>query len=165
MHTYPAAEESVLTGARIALRVRGEKAVHYWILLEDEDARLSPPVIRRVGISTPGGTDTELDAAATAPTAPQQAALGLIFAHVLSWPPVADGGKLMLKNVANALHCTVSAVQERLDEVRARADREVSLRGTSRTDMEYLIPLVALGYVTPDAMSWEGHRRTYGHDR
>lgn len=134
----------VLADARVALRVLGAAGARHWVLLED-DSRLDPAL----PAAGAGSLWTEVDTPARALTAPQTEVLGVLFADLLAWPPVVGGEPRQLKQVARAVGVSLSGVQARLVEVRAKAARLGLAREVPLTDPEYVYVLVRAGYLSP----------------
>lgn len=134
----------VLADARVALRVLGAADARHWVLLED-DTRLEPAL--------PGAGAaslwTEVDTPARALTPPQTEVLAVLFADLLAWPPVVGGEPRQLKQVARTVGVSLSGVQARLTEVRAKAARLGLAREVPLTDPEYVYVLVRAGYLSP----------------
>jgi hypothetical protein len=126
----------------VALAVVGDPARRHWLLLQDASLAASDR-----GRST---LRTELRMMPRPLTAPQVEVVECMFGQLLSWPPVMRGEPLQLKQVARQIGVSVSGVQARLVEVRAKAQAVDALMHHVRlTDPAYIHALAAAGYLTP----------------
>jgi hypothetical protein len=124
----------------VAIRVLGTRAdARHEVLLEcDAYADLDPT-------PAPGPT-----AGAPPPrplTPAESAALEVVFAPNLAWPPGPSGEPLQLKQAARRLGVSASAVKVRLEGARTKAEGLGLERHVGVTDPAYLHVLVAAGYV------------------
>lgn len=144
---WQARPTELLPDSRVALRILGTSDREHWVLLESDDM---------VGFTTSGAltigqSASTIRATAVRPlTSAQLEAVTAVFADLLSWPPRASAAPNQLKQVARVLGVSVSAVQERLKAVVAKAATLGLSREVEMTDPEYLYVLVRAGYVNPD---------------
>lgn len=135
-----------LTDARVALRVLGDAAREHWVLLEDDSGGEDTGALSTRTIETAATVRAQV----VRPLTPAQLqAVALVFADLVAWPPVASGSPRQLKQVARALGLSVSAVQERLKAVVAKAVSLGLSREVDVTDPEYVYVLVRAGYLRP----------------
>jgi hypothetical protein len=142
--SWKASSLELLPAARVALRVLGSPNRAHWVLLEDDD-RLGaegPDSLRRT-------IATELEVPVRPLTKAQVEVLGCLFGGLLAWPPWLEAEPLQLKQVARRVGISVSAVQARLSEVRAKASALGLVRQVPLSDPEYLYVLVRAGYLRP----------------
>jgi hypothetical protein len=143
---WRARPEELLTDTHVGLRVLGEPAREHWILLQTtwsptEDLTNAPDPV----------TLSTIRSVAVRPiTTPQLEAVVLLFDEVLAWPPRPSAAPGQLKQVARQLGLSVSAVQERLKPVIARAVALGLSRDVEVTDPEYVHVLLRAGYLTVD---------------
>lgn len=131
---------------RVAVRVLGGAEREHWVLLEDDKTDQTPVETATLG--------TELAIAVRPLTPAQLQAVVLLFADQLAWPPVATAVPRQLKQVARTLGLSVSAIQERLKAVVAKAQSLGLSREVELTDPEYLYVLVRAGYLpTPPSLA------------
>ena len=128
-----AAPVELLRHEFVALRVVGHADRKHWLLLEGQQttALAGRPTVH-----------TEIRTPPRALTGPQLEVLGCLFGELLAWPPVVGSEPLQLKQVARQLGVSLSAVQARLVEVRAKAEWFGLARHAPLTDPEYLYALV-----------------------
>ncbi|MBK6872949.1 MAG: hypothetical protein IPJ14_14935 [Kineosporiaceae bacterium] len=143
MPSYLARPREVLSGSRVALRILGTGDARYWVLLEhdgpdDEQASARTSVL------------TDVDPTVRPLTKAQRDVVTALFCDLLSWPPVVPSEPRQLKQVARQIGISVSGVQARLHEVRAKAESLGLSRRVPLADPEYLYVLVRAGYLQPD---------------
>ncbi len=137
-HTAPA--DLTLGDPLVAIRLVGARkdAVHR-VLLEADDRAQKP--------SAPGETQ-EADPPRPLTDA-EEAALRIVFAETVSWPPPLNPDTTPLKQAAVRLGITQSGVRQRLDAARNKAVRLGFTPSTELTDPGYLHVLAAAGYLAP----------------
>jgi hypothetical protein len=139
---WKAQRHELLTHDRVALRVLGDAARRHWVLLERDGAR----VLTR---GAEGTVHTAMASPARPLTVPQHEVMHALFAELLAWPPKVPSEPRQLKQVAREMGISVSGVQARLQEVRAKAQTLGLSRQVTLTDPEYMYVLVRAGYLTP----------------
>jgi hypothetical protein len=144
---WQARPAELLTENRVALRILGTHDREHWVLLESDEL----VGFDTAGVRTIGQSASTIRATAVRPLTPAQLeAVVLLFAELLAWPPRASAAPGQLKQVARALGVSVSAVQERLKAVVAKAVTLGLSREVEVTDPEYVYVLVRAGYLGPD---------------
>lgn len=161
---YPWGQASQLAEGKVSvswpltgLRLRGEKELEHWVLLESPQVETSED-----GPTGSTNSITRLNERPLALTAPQVEALTCLFSDMLSWPPVAHAQPLQLKQAATRLGITTEAVQQRLRLARAKATELGLARYADLADPEYLYVLVRAGYLHPHVLPLSA-RRLPGH--
>jgi hypothetical protein len=121
----------------VALRIVGQTHRRHWLLMEDTNT--NPP-------SPMPTLRTELRTPPRPLTSSQVEVLECLFGELLAWPPIVGCEPLQLKQVARQIGVSMSAVQARLVEVRAKAEGLGLSRQVPLTDPEYLYVLVGAQY-------------------
>jgi hypothetical protein len=141
--SLPSRPVETVSWPRVALRVKGDRALCHLVLLDDSALSIA---------GRPSSQPSQLTETVDRPpplTVAQQEAVRVLFGDLLAWPPRNSAKPLQLKQVANKLKIGEEAVRRRLEGARRKA---VSL-GLSRmvplTDPEYLYVLVRAGYLQP----------------
>jgi hypothetical protein len=137
-HTAP--PDLTLGDPLVALRLVGARkdAVHR-VLLEAEDRAREP--LRQ-------GETQEADPPRPLTDA-EEAAVRMVFAEILRWPPPVSPITMPLKQAATRLGITASGVRQRLDAARHKAVRLGFTPSPELTDPGYLHALAAAGYLAP----------------
>lgn len=128
---------------RIAVRVRGDRDLCHWVLLDNPALSIAGRPTRR---------PSQLTESADRPlplTVAQQEAIRVLFGDLLAWPPRIPATPLQLKQVASKLQIGQEAVRRRLEEARHKAISLGLSRRVPLTDPEYLYVLVRAGYLRP----------------
>lgn len=152
-----------LTWPRIAVRlVTGSEAGatesrRHWLLLE-ADMVARAPAGARVPANSTGSTSRP--PALTELTPKQLAALKVVFADHLRWPPVLSAEARTLTAAGRKLGITESGVQARLDGPIEHAMALGLSRRVGATNPEYLYVLVRAGHLEPPTFE----RARYGLD-
>ena len=121
----------------VALRIVGHTDRRHWLLMEDSNSNPPAPMPT---------LRTELRTPPRPLTAPQVEVLECLFGKLLAWPPIMGCEPLQLKQVARQIGVSMSAVQARLVEARAKAEGLGLSRQVPLTDPEYLYVLVGAQY-------------------
>ncbi len=128
---------------RVAMRVLGKEASHYyWVLMETDAYRLPER-----GQGTTASTVTWLNEPPPHLTSAMEAAVTGIFAEFLAWPPVPLPAAAAQDRVGRQLGITQNAVQERLKPAVQRAQGLGLTTGASLNQADWLHLLVAQGYI------------------
>ena len=116
----------------------------YWVLVEDV-----LPVEPRIPLQR--SVVTVQNARPDALTAPQRAAVELIFAEHLAWPPLAAPLALTIDSAARRLGVSPTAVTQRLEGVRKKAYSLGMAQQYGVVDPEYVFALVAHRFLSSPA--------------
>lgn len=141
--SWMAQPRELLTAPRVALRVLGTSKLHHWIMLEDDGLGERSAEGRGSVL-----TDSELPVRPL--TRAQVDVVRALFRELLAWPPMVPSEPKQLKQVAREIGISLSGVQARLSEVRAKAESLGLSRRVPLADPEYLYVLVRAGYLRPD---------------
>jgi len=137
---YPIGRVETVGWHRVGVRVLGDPGLEHWILLEDAADYTS-------GVDAAATSGTEVTSRPRRLTDEQRVAVGVVFGQLLTWPPNVDARVLLIKQAASRVGRSATAVQGRLDGVRAKALALGLGRTPELTDPEYLYVLVRAGYV------------------
>ncbi|MGI5127275.1 hypothetical protein ACQEVB_10730 [Pseudonocardia sp. CA-107938] len=141
-----------LTWPRVAIRLLngspadGTDPRRHWLLLEADMLDPTPAGARRAADSA---TSTHRPPRPGKLAPGQLAALQVVFAEHLRWPPVSRAEPRTLTAAGRALGITESGVQDRLDGAVKRAVALGLHRPLGSTNPEYLYVLVRAGYFPP----------------
>lgn len=143
----PAGTEGHLITGRVGIRVISGTSLDnpdapvYWVLVEGSAAASRIPLQRSsMTIQNPAPVDL---------TDAQVAAVSLIFAEHLAWPPLPAPQALTIDAAARRLGVSSAAVIQRLEGVRKKAYALGMAQQYGVVDPEYVFALVAHGYIEP----------------
>jgi hypothetical protein len=157
----PVSGRQSIAWPRVALRILNGKSVNepggdrlHWVLLEADWLAVTPagpsPARRSM-------TSTVRPEPPPPLTAPQEAAIRLLFADLLAWPPRLPGLPLQVKQAATRLDISNTGVRERLEGAQAKALKLGLHHDVGLTNPDYVYVLASHGYLAPPTAT--DHRR------
>lgn len=144
----PKGSEGFMVSGRTGIRVIGgtsldaEDARAYWVLVEDDDSETPRIPLQRSAVTVQNQRPDPL-------TEAQAAAVRLIFAEHLAWPPLPAPLALTIDAAARRLGVSATAVTQRLEGVRKKAYALGMAQQFGVVDPEYVHTLVAHRFLLP----------------
>lgn len=146
----PAGTDKHLISGKVGVRIISGTSLDnpdapvYWALVEGAQAGAPRIPLQRSSMTVQNPAPVEL-------TDAQAAAVSLIFAEHLAWPPLPAPQALTIDAAARRLGVSSAAVIQRLEGVRKKAYALGMAQQYGVVDPEYVFALVAHGYLAPPA--------------